>query len=88
METEYQIIKTQNPIVIDGNLSDEAWKSALLLKGWVETNPGDNIMPKVKNTGYLIYDRENLYVGFYFHEPKPELIRAPVADRDRVPPPH
>ncbi len=81
----FEIKRSGGSIVIDGDLSDEGWAQALPIEGWVETNPGDNIAPKVRNQGYLTYDDQYLYAGFYFYDPNPEAIRAPVGDRDNVP---
>lgn len=52
--------------------------------GWVETNPGDNVEPKVASVGYLAYDERFLYVAFDLADPDPAAIRAPLADRDNV----
>jgi hypothetical protein len=70
---------------MDGDLSDPGWKGATKVDTWYETNPGDNVPPKVKSVGYLTYDDRFLYAGFEFFDPEPEKIRAPFGDRDNVP---
>ena len=42
------ITRAPGPITIDADLSDPGWKGATRLETWYETNPGDNIEPKVK----------------------------------------
>lgn len=80
-----RISRAAGPITIDGDLSDEGWKGAARVDVWYETNPGDNLDPKVKNVAYLTYDDKFFYAGFEFSDPQPERIRAPLGDRDNVP---
>jgi hypothetical protein len=79
-----QITRAATPIAIDGDLSDAGWSGALKVERWYETNPGDNIEPKMKNVGYLAYDDKFLYAGFELADPHPEQIRAPFTDHDNV----
>jgi hypothetical protein len=78
------VSKATGPIVVDGDLSDTAWKDTVPIEKWWETNPGDNIEPKVKNLGRMTYDDKYLYIGLEFDDPDPKQIRAPYADRDNV----
>ncbi|HEY7515069.1 MAG TPA: DUF5916 domain-containing protein, partial [Vicinamibacteria bacterium] len=79
-------VRTSAPIVVDGDLGDEGWKDVPPIDNWFETNPGDNLPPRVKSVGYLAYDDKSFYAGFRFEDPDPRAIRAPVGDRDNVPP--
>jgi hypothetical protein len=78
------IHRASGPITIDGDLSDEGWKDATRVDVWYETNPGDNVAPKVRSIGYVAYDSTFFYAGFDFEDPDPRHIRAPYADRDNV----
>jgi hypothetical protein len=69
---------------VDGDLSDEAWRTATRIDTWYETMPGDNNDPPVKSVGYLIYDDRIFYVGLAFENPNPSAIRAPLGDRDSI----
>ncbi len=80
-----EIRRATSPIVIDGDLSDAAWREAVPVDSWLETNPGDNIAPKVGNRAYLAYDEQFFYAAFEFEDPEPGAIRAPLGDRDNVP---
>ncbi|MEO7921413.1 MAG: DUF5916 domain-containing protein, partial [Thermoanaerobaculia bacterium] len=79
-----KMTRASGPISIDGDLSEAAWKNAVRVDSWYETNPGDNVPPKVKSVGYLTYDDKYFYAGFEFEDPEPRKIRAPFADRDNV----
>jgi hypothetical protein len=79
-----KIARATGPIVVDGDLSDAAWKDTTPIEKWYETNPGDNIEPKVRNVGRMAYDDKYLYVGIEFDDPDPKKIRAPYADRDNI----
>jgi hypothetical protein len=82
---ELAIRRAAGRIAIDGELSDDGWKSAHRVETWYETNPGDNTPPPVGNVGYLAYDDKALYAAFEFQDPDPRAIRAPLGDRDNVP---
>ena len=84
-EGPIEIHRASAPIAVDGDLSDPGWKDAVRVADWVETNPGDNVAPKVASVGCLAYDERFLYVGFEFEDPDPRAIRAPLGDRDNVP---
>src|ERR1700676_1074087 len=79
-----QIGRLTSSVTIDGDLSDEAWQHATRIDRWYETQPGDNIEPKVRNVGYLAYDDRFLYAAFEFEDPSPAAIRAPFSDRDNL----
>ena len=82
---EIRMSRAAGPIVVDGDLSDPGWKSATKVDTFFETNPGDNVPPKVKSVAYLAYDDKYLYAAFEFFDPDPSKIRAPYGDRDDVP---
>jgi hypothetical protein len=79
-----QISKTTGAITIDGDLSDPGWKGATRVDQWYETNPGDNVEPKVKSVGYLTYDDHFFYAGFEFFDNEPSKIQGPYNDRDHI----
>ena len=80
-----RIVRTTGSIVVDGDLSDDGWRSTTRVDTWYETNPGDNIEPSVGNVAFLAYDNRFFYAGFDFADPDPRSIRAPLGDRDNVP---
>ncbi len=81
---ELPLPRTSLPISIDGDLSDEAWKSAARIDTFYEYQRSDNGPSPVPTVAYVTYDDHNLYVGIDCQDPDPSKIRAPYVDRDRV----
>jgi hypothetical protein len=79
-----KIARLTGPVTIDGNVSEDAWHRAERVDRWYETNPGDNVDPKLKSVAYLAYDDKFFYAAFEFEDPNPSAIRAPLSDRDNV----
>lgn len=69
--------------VIDGRLDDEVWKSAPVLKDFLQTAPGDNIVASKPTEVMLGYDEKNFYIAFKCFDEK-DKIRATVTNRDNV----
>ena len=78
-----RVAKFSNAPVIDGKLDDEVWKSAQVLKDFLQTAPGDNIEPSRQTEVMLGYDERNFYIAFKCFDEK-DKIRATVAKRDNV----
>jgi hypothetical protein len=78
------VARASGPITIDGDLSDPGWQGAAVIDVFWETQPGDNVPPKVRTVAYLTYDDKAFYIGVRCDDPHPERIRAPFADRDQV----
>jgi len=76
---ELNIPKTDQTIIIDGNLDDDAWASAAKVQ-LSYTNEG-NPAP-VGTTALLTYDDWNLYVAFQASEPMMDKLKATVTKRD------
>ncbi len=81
-----RISRATGAISIDGDVSDPGWRDAVRVDRWYEINPGDNVEPKVRNLAWLAYDDRYFYAAFQFDDPHPGAIRAPLGDRDNVPP--
>jgi len=81
---DIQIKRSAGAITVDGDLSDPGWAGAARVDQWWETNPGDNLEPKVKSVGYLTYDDKFFYAAFEFSDPDPTTVRAPYGDHDNV----
>lgn len=76
--------RTSGPIQVDGDLSDPGWKDAAVIDQFWETQPGDNIPPKVQTRALIAYDSKYLYIGIDARDPEPAKIRAPYVDRDQI----
>ncbi|HWF84870.1 MAG TPA: carbohydrate binding family 9 domain-containing protein, partial [Vicinamibacterales bacterium] len=79
-----RISRAVGPIKIDGDLSDDGWRSATRVEKWYEVQPGDNNEPPVRSVGFITFDDRFLYIGFEFDDPNPHAIRAPLGDHDNV----
>jgi Domain of unknown function (DUF5916)/Carbohydrate family 9 binding domain-like len=75
--------KFEKPPVIDGKLDEEVWKSATVLKDFIQVQPGDNIAPSKPTEVLLGYDSKFLYIGFHCYD-EPDKVRAAVSKRDNV----
>lgn len=80
-----EVLRTTEPISIDGRLDEAAWEHATQVRTWFEINPADNVETEIENVGYLTYDDKFFYAGFSFADAEPDKIRAPLGDRDNVP---
>src|SRR5947209_2141241 len=78
-----RIPRFEKPPVIDGKLDDEVWKSAVVLRDFYQTNPGDNIAPSKPTEVFMGYDSKFLYFGFHAYD-DPSKVRATMAQRDNV----
>jgi hypothetical protein len=71
------------PPVIDGKLDDEIWKSAVILKDFYQTQPGDNIAPSKQTEVMLGYDSRFIYLAFHCYD-EPDKVRATIPKRDDI----
>ena len=77
------VSKVQGSIEIDGDLTDDGWKSAARATGFVEVNPGDNARPEVEAAALVTYDESNLFVALIAWD-NPQDIRVSMSDRDAI----
>jgi hypothetical protein len=81
---DIRISRLTAPVQVDGHLGDAGWADATRVDTFWETNPGDNIPPKLRTVAWLAYDDRYLYAAFDF-EDDPKTIRAPIGDHDNMP---
>jgi hypothetical protein len=58
------------------------WMSAVLLEDFIQFEPSNGVPATQRTVGYLLYDREYLYVAVYAYEEDPALITARLTRRD------
>lgn len=68
---------------IDGDLSDETWLSAVVLKNFIQTFPGDNVAPTYNTEVFIGHDTGTLYIGISAKD-EPGSVRATLAKRDDI----
>lgn len=80
-----RIPKTDCAIILDGQLNEDFWDTALTLPLKYEVSPGENTPAPVRTEVLLIYTETSIYIGFRCHDPEPKAIRARLSDRDHDP---
>jgi hypothetical protein len=79
----FKLPRFDKPPVIDGKLDDEVWKTAVVLKDFYQTQPGDNIEPSKETRVYLGYDPKFIYLAFHCFD-DPSKVRANIPKRDQI----
>ena len=80
-----RIHRASGPIVVDGELSEPAWTTAVRIEDWFEVRPADNVPASLRSVAMLAYDDTYLYVAFDLEDLEAASIRAPIRDRDDLP---
>ncbi len=75
-------ISAQEAPIIDGDLSDPAWRNAAIIDDFYQVEPVEGAPPSQPTRAYLMYDRKNLYIGVYAYDSNPEKIRRSQLQRD------
>ena len=70
--------------VIDGRLDDEVWSQAVVLKDFLQVQPGDNIEPSQRTEVLLGHDGKTLFIAFRCFDNEPDKIRATIPKRDQI----
>jgi len=80
---EITIPQTSQTPDIDGSLDEEIWKDAIIINDFYQYTPQNGALPTEKTIAYLIYDRDNLYVGLRCFDSEPDKIRATLTPRNQ-----
>ena len=75
-------ISLEEAPVIDGDLSDPAWRNAAIIEEFYQVDPVEGAPPSQPTRAYIMYDQKNLYVGVYSYDSNPEEIRRSQMQRD------
>lgn len=73
---QHQVVRASSPVVVDGDLSDAAWKSSNAISLLLQDGSGE---PRLKTIARLCYDDTCLYVAF---ECADTTIAATMTQRD------
>ncbi len=79
---EHVVPRTRKAPLIDGSLTDPAWRDAARIPIEYEVFPGENLPAPVATECLVTYDEAQLYVAFRVQDPNPGAIRAHLTDRD------
>lgn len=74
--------RVAKPPTIDGDLSDEAWKTAPLAEGFADSQRGTPAQDATR--AWLLYDDQRIYVAFKCTDSQPEGIVARETIRDSL----
>jgi hypothetical protein len=62
-------LRTSDEIALDGRLDEAAWKLALPISGFLQRLPTNAAPSAVENVVKVLYDDDNLYVGWIAYDP-------------------
>jgi len=81
---EVSAVRITNPPKIDGDLSDDAWKSAPVATDFLQMYPF-NGRPATHNSEVkIIYDNNAIYIGAMLTDPHPDSIYTELSERDKI----
>ena len=75
------VIRTDNPIVVDGVMDEEVWQEAHVGKNFYQNFPNDTVRATNDTEIRMAYDDNNLYVTIKCMSSGPDLI-TPSLRRD------
>ncbi|RYD81963.1 MAG: hypothetical protein EOP53_04945, partial [Sphingobacteriales bacterium] len=78
--------RTSLPVKIDGNINDEAWKTAPVFDRFVEMRPTFNNAENdnSRTQAWILYDDDAVYFGGICYEPSTDSISSELVGRDVV----
>lgn len=77
-------VRTKEKITIDGNLDDNAWKSAALATDFVQWRPSFGKVEENPTEIRILYDDAAIYIAGYCHEKSRDSITTELVGRDMV----
>ena len=69
-------VRTDEPPKIDGDINDEVWSNALLVKDFLQNEPYNLEAPTIETEVRVLYDDDNLYIAYNNIDPNPDKIMA------------
>jgi Domain of unknown function (DUF5916)/Carbohydrate family 9 binding domain-like len=83
---EIEAVRSTSAIKIDGELNDEAWKTAPIATNVVEQRPQFGRQPeeRIKSDFYILYDDNAVYIAGFLHDSSRDSIATELVGRDEV----
>ncbi|MCZ6769987.1 MAG: carbohydrate binding family 9 domain-containing protein, partial [Acidobacteria bacterium] len=78
------LIRTQQPVVLDGRLDEEAWGKANVVRALSQRDPEEGMPATEKTEIRALYDQESLYFGVKCFDSDAEGILATELRRDNA----
>ncbi len=79
---EIRPLLTQETIEIDGHLTEESWVEAQVIDDFIQQSPDEGEPITERTEVRMVYDAENLYIGFECSDSEPEKVVANEMRRD------
>ena len=79
---DVRAMRTTQPIVIDGVLSEEAWREAPQVSEFLQRDPTEWAPASERTSVRILYDDNALYVGARLYDRHPDSIVARVGRKD------
>ena len=74
--------RTDQEIIIDANLDEQAWQTAEVATGFTQMRPNPGKSASFNTEVKIIYDNEAIYVGAKMYDPAPDSILQELGLRD------
>ena len=81
-DKSYTARRISNPPVIDGQISEQAWKLALWEDSFLQSDPEEFAVPTEKTAFGIIYDDEAIYIAVRCYDSNPDLVEKKLRRRD------
>jgi len=78
-------VRTSAALAIDGALDEPAWRSAAVVRNFVQRSPSEGAAPRQRTELRLLYDDSALYVALRMWDQTPDQIRRGLGKRDSPP---
>ena len=75
-------VRTNEPIIVDGVLSEAIWQNADSISNFTQRDPVENTKPSERIVVHVIYDNNSIYIGAKLYDSSPDSIIANLARRD------
>ncbi|UAY50646.1 DUF5916 domain-containing protein [Ferruginibacter albus] len=84
IKRQQSAVRTDQKIIIDGDINDSAWKKATYFSDFIEWQPSFGNKEDVNNKTefYLLYDDEAIYIAGFLHETNNDSISKELVGRD------
>ncbi len=80
--TPVRAVRTDRPIIIDGQLDEDIWKHDQPVTNFLQQDPDQGVAPRQRSEVRLAYDDDALYVGARLYDSSPDSIRVRLSRRD------
>jgi hypothetical protein len=80
--TTARAVRAVRPPVLDGREDDDVWRTAPVIRGFRQFDPGEDLPAAFETEARVAYDDRSLYVIVRAFDPHPDSIITPLSRRD------